>query len=76
MENVESVRYKSEAAKLEMTLPLDDRIQNRNALAPEHTQISSLRLTSASARAESHGDGVLVGMIRDGAFYLTPVSSV
>ena len=76
VENVESVRYKSEAAKLEMTLPLDDRIQNRNALAPEHTQISSLRLTSASARAESHGDGVLVGMIRDGAFYLTPVSSV
>jgi len=59
-----------------MTLPLDERIRNRNLLAPEHTQISSLRLTSASARAESHGDGVLVGMIRDGAMYLTPVGSV
>ena len=40
--NVESVRYKPDAAKLEMTMPIEESERNRDEDAAEHTRISSL----------------------------------
>ena len=74
--NVESVRYKPDAAKLEMTMPIEESERNRDEDAAEHTRISSLLLTSSSAKAEAHGDGVVVGTIHNGAMYLTPIEAV
>ena len=70
------MRYKPEAGKLEMTLPIVCEEKNRNLLAPEHTQIDSLTLTSVSAKTDAHGGGVVIGTMRDGALYLTGVDSV
>ena len=37
--NVESVRYKPDAAKLEMTMPIEESERNRDEDAAEHTRI-------------------------------------
>jgi len=70
------VRYKSALGKLEMTIPVRGRERNRDELAPEHAQISSLLLTSSSAKTDEHGGGVVVGTMHKGSLYLTPVDSV
>lgn len=74
MATVEDVRFKPEAMRLEMTLPIEASERNRDASAKN--QISSLVLTSSSARTEHHHGGVVVGTMRDGAFYLSPIESV
>ena len=58
-----------------MKIPVHGRGMNRDELAPEHAQISSLLLASSSAKTEAHGGGVVVGTMHNGSLYLTPVDS-
>ncbi|OUS42752.1 polr3e-prov protein [Ostreococcus tauri] len=76
VEGLEQVKFKREAMRLEMTLPIEANERNRDNSAADSQKITSLVLTSASAKTEAHHGGVVVGTVRDGGLYLTPIDAV